>query len=279
MACPIETSSEFKQLSKQVGRDLAVYTWHAYGEAYPEMQNTSNLRRAVGVPYTAYNDTVWRAAKKVRRYNAQNGTSHYFTRERIGQSDQYRIHFKVNYLPVNLEKQRQRDLDRSEQDKAWFDFHQLDFNEVTPEHIQAKAKKATDLENGVVEDPYKDVYGLNETLPELEVHVLGDGQYEVGGEIYPSYEDALVAVDNDPFDFSAIDEVEVQPVGEQQVDLELQTDIENMYPTPKLLDYLHSVGSGRMSIDNFYKEASSLMSKLKSEGMSNEDIMDAIKCL
>lgn len=279
MACPIETSSEFKQLSKQVGYDLAIYTWHSYNQAYPQMQNINDLRRMTGVPYTAFNDTIFRAAKKVRRYNAQNGTSHYFTRERIGQSAQYRLLFKANYLPVDVEKQRRKDQGRSEEDKAWAEFHQIEFDKVTPEYIAAKAKKATDLENGIVEDPYKDVYGINESLPELEVHTLGDGQYEVGGEIYPSYEDALIAANNDPFDFSAIDEVEFKPVGEPQVDLELQADIENMYPTPKLLDYLHSVGSKRMSIENFYKEASNLMSKLKSEGMSNEEIMDAIKCL
>lgn len=278
MACPIETSAEFKQLSKQVGRDLAIYTWHAYGQAYPEMQNVSELRRAIGIPYTAFNDAIWRTAKRVRRYNAQNGTSHYFIKERIGQSNQYRLMFKPNYLPVNIEKQRQKDLSRSEQNKAWMDFYQVDFDQVTPEHIAAKAKKASDLESGVEEDPYAEVYGINETLPELDIHVLGDGQYEVGGEIYPSYEDARLAAEPDPFEFDSINDIQVEPV-EAQVDLELQSDIENMYPTTKLLDYLHSVGSKRMSLEKFYKEASALIQKLKSDGMSNEDIMDAVKCL
>ena len=52
-----------------------------------------------------------------------------------------------------------------------------------------------------------------------------------------------------------------------------------MYPTLKLLDYLYDQGTQRNSKENFYKEASSLITKMKSNDFNNNEIMDAVKCI
>lgn len=277
MACEFKQDSEFRKLSKQVGsEELASYTYYAYGKAYPDMKTTTQIKREMGISSNvAYDDGVISNAIKVRKYNAKNGTSHFFTKERIGQSLQYRLEFHINYLPVNLERQRQRDAARSERDKSWYDFQQRDFNTLTQEQIKEYNRIKNLVENDEVEEVKEERYGVTESLPELKVHILGNNQYEVGGEIYATYEEALNAANPDPFEL--MDEFNV--VSLPKIDVELQYDIDNMIPSDRLLDYLYKNGTQRLGKEKFEQEASNLMVMLHSRGYDKTSIMDAIKCL
>ncbi len=274
-SCAFKTDRQYKKLEKQVGSELlATYTYFAYN-GYPEMFSDTTLRKEMSVAYAAYDNNIIAMAVKVRRYNHRNGTSHYFTKKRIGQSTQYKIDFQANYLPVNLERQRQKDLARSERDKSWVEFQQKDFKDLTKQELDEYNKIKNQVENDTIEQEFEERFGINEPLPELQVHILGQGQYEVAGEIYPSYEDALVASEEAFPETNSM----LPSFSETIVDMDLQTDLENMYPTVKLLSYLYEEGNGTMSEDEFNKEASALMMMMKSDGASNSRIMDAIKCL
>ena len=293
MACPIKTSSEYIKLKKQVGKELADYTWFAYNESYPQMYTNTELRNVMKIPYKTFESGVIIAANTVRRYNFKNGTAHHFTKTKIGESLQYKIEFIPNYLPVNIEKQRQRDLARGKVNNLWMEFNSKNFTELTPSDIALynKVKSQVESQNYSLEEIEKteetstsskiitnEVFGIDEYIPEIGVHILGNNQYEANGEIYPTYADALVAAGSDPFGFEELSFlVPEQP--QNTIDAQLQDDLENMYPTLKLLDYLYDFSTKRLNKDKFYKEASSFMIRMKSDGFSNNDIIEAIKCI
>jgi hypothetical protein len=154
-SCPNKNSTEWKKLLKQVNNneDLALRTWFAYGETFPEMYTNTELRKMTGVPYKGFPEQITKSSVSIRRYNARNGTAHSFIPTQIGESQQYRLEFVPNYLPVNLEKQRQKDLARSERDKHFLNLYQLEFEDVSKEDIGKLAQDVVDttIKPGVTE--------------------------------------------------------------------------------------------------------------------------------
>lgn len=275
-ACSFKTEPQFKKLEKQVGSELATYTYFAY-DGYPAMQTNTQLRKAINIPYATFNDQIPAIASRVRKYNYKNATAHHFKTTQIGQSQQVKIEFIPNYLPVNIEKQRQADFLREEKNKTLSDFQNKDLGEISKEDVSKYAKIKQDIEDDAVQEAMEEVYGITETIPELKVNILGNSQYEVAGEIYPSYEDALAAADPNPFGFT---DVIAPELSTERVDVDLQNDITNMNPSIKLLDYLYPQGSQRLSKKEFYKEASELMLMMSADGTyKSHDIMEAIKCI
>ena len=98
MACPVKTDIDFKKLSRQVGEDLATYTWFAYRNSYPTMYTNTQLRVDMKLGYKAFGSEIPLMAKRVRSYNRRHGTSHSFTRERIGQTDRWNLKLHPNYF-------------------------------------------------------------------------------------------------------------------------------------------------------------------------------------
>lgn len=237
MGCPIKTSKEYNHLVKQVGEYWAVATYMTYGESYPTLYTNTQLIREMDIPYKSYNTA--KAAIRVDRYNAKNGTSHRFKKTLIGESTQYAIKFIPSYLPVNVLRKMQKEFDRKENDKHWNTLDELD-------------------------DP--EIHGIEESLPERSVTILGNSQYEANGEIYPSYEDAIDAVEES--------DVDISPA----FTTSLQSDLDNMNITHSLLDYLYTISTGRVPKERFSKEITKLIQNM-SGSFNNQDIIEAIKCI
>ncbi len=110
MRCPIKSTKEWKMLVKQVGENLADITYVSYNYNIPDVKSISEIKKAIGFKSTVEN--LAPISAKIKRYNQQNGTSHYFTKEKA-YGNTFKLELKLNYLPVNVEKQRQRQAERS----------------------------------------------------------------------------------------------------------------------------------------------------------------------
>jgi hypothetical protein len=105
LACPNKSSKEWKMLVSQTGEDLANLAFVANGYRIPDVKTATEIKRAIAFKPTVENYAG--IAHRLRKYNEQNGTSHYFTMEKAW-GNTFKLELKYNYLPVNVEKQRQR---------------------------------------------------------------------------------------------------------------------------------------------------------------------------
>lgn len=241
-ACDFKNTDKFKRLAKQVSDPLAVDTWVAYENAgIPlEIPTLTELKRKLGLyKLTNYSQLeLSLLGKRIRRYNTINGNAHRFIRKQQGKSGVFDIEFQPNYLPVNVEMQRERDSRRSEEGKT--------FSNIT------------------VEGP-QDIGGIFEVAPEEQVLILGENQYEVAGEIYPSYQDAIDAAEKNE---------EESRVGEQ-----LQRDIDNLTNSWILRDHFSQFSA--KSRDAFDKAFTAKINRLRPNqgSLSREFIISELKCI
>lgn len=112
-SCPIESSKEWKQLVYQVGDKLAWVIYETYDGYPPQLDTVTNIRKEAKIPNKAFGNNLPTLYSNIKKYNASKGTSHVIKATQIGQSQQYNIDLLVNYLPVNLEKRRQREYQKS----------------------------------------------------------------------------------------------------------------------------------------------------------------------
>jgi predicted ABC-type ATPase len=105
LACPNKSSKEWKMLVSQTGEDLANLAFVANGYRIPDVKPITDIKKAIGFKPNVENFAG--IANKLRRFNQANGTSHYFVAERAW-GNTFNLTLKYNYLPVNVEKQRQR---------------------------------------------------------------------------------------------------------------------------------------------------------------------------
>lgn len=110
--CPNVSSASWKSLEAQVGNDLAWATWMYYEGDYPTLKSTTQLRKELNTPAQINESNLFNMYKNIRNYNTKNGTAHVVDTTRIGESQRLRVILYPNYLPVNAEKQRQRDYAR-----------------------------------------------------------------------------------------------------------------------------------------------------------------------
>lgn len=113
-ACPNANDIRWKKLEKQCGYNLAMTTWLAYGQKFPEVKSLSDLHKEIKLPKTIFLDNLPKYYKAVRQYNKFNNTAHSFSIKQIGESAKAIVELHPNYLPVNIEKQRQSDYQRHE---------------------------------------------------------------------------------------------------------------------------------------------------------------------
>ena len=104
-ACANKNSKEWKMLVSQTGETLANLAFLANGEQMPDVKPITEIKKAI--KFQPMVENFAGIASRLRKYNQQNGTSHYFTKERA-YGNTFKLTLKYNYLPVNIERQRQR---------------------------------------------------------------------------------------------------------------------------------------------------------------------------
>lgn len=128
-ACANKNSKEWKMLVSQTGETLANLAFLANGEQMPDVRPITEIKKAI--KFQPMVENFAGIASRLRKYNQQNGTSHYFTKERA-YGNTFKLTLKYNYLPVNLEKQRQRMAAQADPLYAVNDFDLEGFTSIYP---------------------------------------------------------------------------------------------------------------------------------------------------
>jgi hypothetical protein len=105
LACPNKNSKEWKTLVSQTGENLANLAFVANNFQMPDVKSATEIKKEIGYKKQMENYAGFSA--RLRKYNAKHGTSHSFTATKAW-GNTFDIEMKYNYLPVNVEKQRQR---------------------------------------------------------------------------------------------------------------------------------------------------------------------------
>ena len=138
LACPNKSSKEWKMLVSQTGEDLANLAFVANGYRIPDVKTATEIKRAIA--FKPLVESYAGMAHRLRKYNEQNGTSHYFTMEKA-YGNTYKLEFKYNYLPVNVEKQRQRMAAKGDPLYAVNDFDADSFSNMYPINVASVKPK------------------------------------------------------------------------------------------------------------------------------------------
>lgn len=129
IACPNKNTKEWKDLVKQTGEKLANLAFVANGYRMPDVKSITEIKKAI--KFQAKVENFAGIASRIRKYNQQNGTSHYFTYKNVW-GNTFELTLKYNYLPVNIEKQRQREAAKGDPLYAIDDFNAPGFNYMYP---------------------------------------------------------------------------------------------------------------------------------------------------
>lgn len=105
LACPNKNSKEWKTLVSQTGENLANLAFVANNFQMPDVRPITEIKKEIGYKKQMENYAGFSA--RLRNYNAKHGTSHSFIPTKAW-GNTFNIEMKYNYLPVNVEKQRQR---------------------------------------------------------------------------------------------------------------------------------------------------------------------------
>ena len=105
LACPNKNSKEWKTLVSQTGENLANLAFVANNFQMPNVRPISKIKKELKFKPQVENYAGLSA--RLRSYNAKNGTSHSFKATKAW-GNTFNLELKYNYLPVNVEKQRQR---------------------------------------------------------------------------------------------------------------------------------------------------------------------------
>lgn len=128
-ACANKNSKEWKTLVSQTGETLADLAFIANGYQIPDVKSVTEIKKEIGFKSKVENFAG--IASKLRKYNQKNGTSHYFTFKRAW-GNTFELTLKYNYLPVNLERQRQREAAKGDPLYVVNDFDEVGFRQVYP---------------------------------------------------------------------------------------------------------------------------------------------------
>ena len=150
-ACANTNSKEWKMLVSQTGEELAHLAFVANNYQIPDVKSISEIKKEIGFKSKVENFAG--IASKLRKFNQRNGTSHYFTFKRAW-GNTFELTLKYNYLPVNLEKQRQREAAKGDPLYMVTNFDPVGFNQMYPgsrtdEMLSSETPK--NIKNGVQE--------------------------------------------------------------------------------------------------------------------------------
>lgn len=250
MKCSINKKDvNFKRLEKQLGEQRAIETILTIGEF--EVPTITELKQKLSFPARPAALGVALFAKRLKRYNNKNNTSHSFTASQ-----------PKGYTATYLLK-------------------------LHPSYIPKKIKSELDERTGYVKEFE---HGVDTVIPEEKVAILGEGQYESYGDIFPSYEDALNNSDKvlAEKEQSISYKVDVAPLSiPVQLELfpntlkgdeQLLSDIENLDLTPAFYQHIYDNSSKTKNKQEFDKEVFNIVTGMKSIN-SNIEILETLKCL
>ncbi len=103
--CPNKNTPEWIMLVEQVGEDMAMLTYLQHGQSLPEIKSLSKTKREL--LFRPNEERLERIYSNIKNYNRRNGTSHYIIKTK-SYGNTFDLELKLNYLPVNVEKQRQK---------------------------------------------------------------------------------------------------------------------------------------------------------------------------
>jgi hypothetical protein len=127
--CANKNSKEWKMLVSQTGETLANLAFMANGNQIPDVKPITEIKKEIGFKPLVENFAG--IGNKLRKYNQKNGTSHYFIKERAW-GNTFRLTLKYNYLPVNIERQRQRIAAKGDPLYVVDDFDPKAFSDIYP---------------------------------------------------------------------------------------------------------------------------------------------------
>jgi len=187
-SCFNTSSKEFKALEKQVGsRRLAELICIAKDEI-PTIVPSSEIKRAIGFKSDVIN--FGGIASKLKKYNAQNNTSHYFTYTKKGQYN-FTLEMKYNYLPVNVEKQRQRMAAKNDPLYVINDFDAKGFNLLYPSNTDVDdiipeyaAKELVSVQNIRKNQINSEIVNQRRLLAEVEQKGTLQERQEIKARLY-----------------------------------------------------------------------------------------------
>ena len=110
--CPNTSSKEWKVMMGHLNENEAeaYRAYIAHGYTIPPVISLTELKQAVGLTSGRYSVTQQiKVNKKIRIYNMQNGTSHFVQWSPYGTGELSTAELRFNYMPVNKERQVDRD--------------------------------------------------------------------------------------------------------------------------------------------------------------------------
>ena len=113
LACPLKSGKEWKMLVAQVGENLASLAYVNNGLQIPDVRTTTEIKKEIG--FKEYTEDFSNIAQRILKYNKIHNTSHHFDYTKA-YGNTFKLEMKYNYLPTNIEKQRQRFEARGYQD-------------------------------------------------------------------------------------------------------------------------------------------------------------------
>jgi hypothetical protein len=157
--CANKNSKEWKKLVSQTGDQLANLAFIANGYEIPDVRPATEIKKEIS--FKTRTENFAGIASKLRRYNQKHGTSHYFTFRPIW-GNTFELTMKYNYLPVNIEKQRQRDAAKGDPLYAVNDFDAEGFSFMYP--TSPTVERVQPAPRPIMESQQLDLFGDSDEL-------------------------------------------------------------------------------------------------------------------
>ena len=194
-ACANKNSREWKIMVKQTGETLAELAFIANGYRMPDVKTREEIKTELG--FKSRVEDLTRFKTKLRNYNKKYGTSHYYTSKKI-YGNTFEVELKYNYLPVNVEKQRQRLAERNPEKYSVAEFNPTEFNDLYPttpqvfaqptpkNSLEEEARKIQEEDAKRAGIEYSDSYLYEDDLPSVKPGVaeLFDSNPELANQVY-----------------------------------------------------------------------------------------------
>jgi hypothetical protein len=173
-ACANKNSREWKIMVKQTGEKLAELAFIANGYRMPDVKTREEIKTELG--FKPRVEDLTRFKTKLRNYNKKHGTSHYYTAKKI-YGNTFEVELKYNYLPVNVEKQRQRLAERNPEKYTVAEFNSTEFNELYPttpspfvprNPLEEEARRVQEEDARRAGQEYTDSYLYEDDLPSVK---------------------------------------------------------------------------------------------------------------
>jgi hypothetical protein len=173
LACPLKNGKEWKTLVSQTGETLASLAYMANGYQMPDVRTATEIKKAIG--FKEYTEDFTNLASRILKYNKQNNTSHYFEYTKAW-GNTFKLEMKYNYLPVNVEKQRQRFEARGFQD-----YNVPGFTPSAFEYFYPGTQNIVEAERK---------FFRKQPAPQTVISNTKANEFVYNGEVYASKEDA-----------------------------------------------------------------------------------------